>query len=50
MTVWPTRRWLQFSLRSFLLVVTLLATWLGYISFRAREQRVAVARIKELGG
>ena len=44
------RRWLQFSLRTFVIVITLFAMWLGYISFRAREQRTAVARIKELSG
>lgn len=50
MTARPNRRWLQFSLRTFLIVLTLLAMGLGYVSFRAREQRAAVARIKELGG
>ena len=50
MTARPNRRWLQFSLRTFLIVVTLLAMGLGYVSFRAREQRAAVARIQELGG
>jgi internalin A len=50
MTAKPKRRWLQFSLKSFLIVVTLFAVWLGYFSLRAREQRAAVARIKELGG
>jgi hypothetical protein len=44
------RRWYQFSLRTFLILVTLLAMWLGYISFRAREQQAAVRRINELGG
>ena len=42
MTARPNRRWLQFSLRTFLIVLTLLAMWLGYVSFRAREQRAAV--------
>ena len=46
----PNRRWLQFSLRTFVVVITLFAAWLGYVSFRAREQQAAVARIKELGG
>jgi Leucine Rich repeat len=44
------RRWFQFSLRTFLIVVTLLAASLGYVSMRAREQKEAVARINELGG
>jgi hypothetical protein len=46
----PKRRWLQFSLRTFVIVISLLAAWLGYISFRAREQREVVARVTELGG
>lgn len=50
MTARPSRRWLQFSLRTFVIVITLFSAWLGYISFRVREQRTAVARIKELGG
>ena len=29
MTARPTRRWLQFSLRTFLIALTLFATWLG---------------------
>ena len=50
MTARPSRRWLQFSLRTFVIVITVFAAWLGYVSFRAREQREVVARIKELGG
>lgn len=50
MTVRPFRRRPQFSLRTFAVVITLFASWLGYISHRAREQRVIVARIEELGG
>jgi hypothetical protein len=46
----PKRHWYQFSLRTFVIIITLLGIWLGYISFRAREQREVVARIKELGG
>jgi len=41
MTSRPRRRWLQFSLRSFVFAITLFAVWLGYVSFRAREQREA---------
>lgn len=44
------RRWFQFSLRTCLIILTLLAFWLGYVSIPAREQRAAVARINELGG
>lgn len=46
----PTRRWLQYSLRSFLVVVTALAVWLGIVVNRAREQREAVEAIKNVGG
>lgn len=44
------RRWLQFSLRGFLVVLTTGCLWLGWKVERAREQREAVAAIKELGG
>jgi hypothetical protein len=44
------RRWLQFSLRTLLVAVTLLAVWLGLWTDRARRQRVAVQRVRELGG
>src|SRR5438552_1945508 len=44
------RRLFQISLRTLLGLITVAAIWLGYITHRAREQKVAVARIKELGG
>lgn len=44
------RRWFQYSLRSFLVVVTALAVWLGVVVNRAREQREAVKAIEALGG
>ena len=46
----PTRRWFQYSLRSFLVVLTALAVWLGVVVNRAREQREAVKAIEALGG
>ena len=46
----PSRRWPQYSLRSFLVVVTALAVWLGVVANRAREQREAVKAIEALGG
>jgi hypothetical protein len=46
----PARRWFQYSLRSFLVVVTALAVWLGVVVNRAREQREAVKAIEALGG
>ena len=45
-----TRRWFQFSLRSFFVVMTCLAVWLGIIVNRAREQQEAVKAIEALGG
>ena len=44
------RRWLQFSLRGFLVVLTAFAGWLGVIVNRAREQREAVKAIEAMGG
>jgi hypothetical protein len=44
------RRFWQISLRSLLLLTTLAAIWLGYVTHKVREQRAAVALIKQLGG
>ena len=44
------RRWFQYSLRSFLVLLTALAVWLGIVVNRAREQREAVKAIEALGG
>ena len=46
----PKRRWLQFSLRSFFLLVTAFALWFGWAMQQAREQRQAVAEIERFGG
>ena len=46
----PARRWFQYSLRSFLILLTALAVWLGVVVNRAREQREAVKAIEALGG
>lgn len=46
----PRRRWLQFSLRGFLIMLTAFAVWLGVVAHRAREQREAVEAIRALGG
>ena len=46
----PTRRWFQYSLRSFLVLLTAVAVWLGVVVNRAREQREAVKAIEALGG
>src|SRR4051794_307103 len=45
-----TRERLRFSLRSLLLLVLLIALWLGWQVHRARRQREAVAIIKAFGG
>lgn len=44
------RRLFQFSLSTLLGLMTVAAIWLGYVTHRAREQRAAVAKVKELGG
>jgi hypothetical protein len=46
----PNRRWFQYSLRSFLVVLTAAAVWLGVVVNRAREQREAVKAIEAAGG
>lgn len=47
----PTRRrWVQFSLRTFFVLLTALAAWLGIVVNRAREQRDAAKAIEALGG
>lgn len=44
------RRCFQYSLRSFLVVLTAFAIWLGVIVNRAREQRETVKIIEAMGG
>jgi hypothetical protein len=44
------RRWFQFSLRSFLVLVMLACAWLAVVVHRAREQQEAVAAIERAGG
>src|SRR3569623_2568747 len=44
------RRWFQYSLRSFLILLTVSAVWLGVVVHRAAEQREAVKVIQALGG
>jgi len=45
-----TRRWLKVSLRTFLLAITVLCVWLGFIVNRANKQKQAVAWVRENGG
>jgi hypothetical protein len=53
-TVKPTRRWYQFSLKTLLVVLTLLCLgpggYVAYEQAKARRQKVAVGVIEELGG
>lgn len=44
------RRWLQFSLRGFLVVLTIGCLWLGYRVEKARWEIEAVKSIERLGG
>ncbi|HUY89571.1 MAG TPA: hypothetical protein VMV10_12625 [Pirellulales bacterium] len=43
------RRWLQFSLRGLLALLTVFAIWLGFIVNRIREQREALETIEAMG-
>ena len=49
-TARPRRRYLRFSLRSLLVLILLIAGWLGWVVHRARVQRDAVAAILKLQG
>ena len=46
----PRRRWLQVSLRTLLILVTLLCIWLGWVVNRGERQRRAVVALTEIGG
>ena len=46
----PKRRWLSYSLRALLAVVTVVCVWLALVANRAHRQERAVARIDELSG
>jgi hypothetical protein len=46
----PRRRWFRFSLRTLLVVTTLLACWLGYQVRRWNERDKAIAQLQALGG
>ncbi|HXT57305.1 MAG TPA: hypothetical protein VN699_01670 [Pirellulales bacterium] len=46
----PARRWLQFSLRTFLVAVTIGCVWLGWTVERARRRSQAIDTIVNEGG
>ena len=46
----PKRRWLRFSLRTFLIVVVFLSAWIGRWVYRAEQQRTAVQWVIKNGG
>jgi hypothetical protein len=43
-------RWYQYRLRTLLIMMTVLAAWMAMISHRARQQKLAVAKIRALRG
>jgi len=49
-TFMPPRRWLQFSLRSMLILTAVAAIWLGWLVKQVRDQRAAVQAVRQLGG
>ena len=46
----PPRRWLSFSVRTLLVLITLVGIWMGLRVNAARRQEQAVAAIQKLGG
>ncbi|MCH7493256.1 leucine-rich repeat domain-containing protein, partial [bacterium] len=46
----PRRRWLQYSLRTFFVLLTVFGVSLGVVVFRAHEQRRVVESVGEMGG
>ncbi len=52
-TVEPRRRWFRFSLRTLLIVVTVLSVPLGWIGWRlgeVRRERAAITWVEDMGG
>jgi Leucine-rich repeat (LRR) protein len=48
--LWPRRKWLQISLRTFLLAIVALAIWLAWLTDRARRQERLVNKVIAFGG
>jgi hypothetical protein len=46
----PTRRWLRFSLRTFLVFVTLVCIWAAWYVNGARRQKAAAEAVRQYGG
>jgi hypothetical protein len=46
----PRRRWFRFSLRTFLVFVTLFCVWAAWWTHAARQQKQAVEAVREYGG
>jgi hypothetical protein len=46
----PPRSWKTVSLRGLILLVFVIALWLGWIVHKARQQREAVAALQKFGG
>ena len=44
------RRWLQYSLRTFFVLLTVACVWLGWTVHRANEQRKVVEWVRKMGG
>ena len=43
-------RFLRYSVRSLIVVVTVLIVWMGFVTKRARERRLALEEIEARGG
>ena len=46
----PKRRWFRFSLKTFVVVLTLFCVWLGLLVYRVNKQREAIQWVREHGG
>jgi hypothetical protein len=43
-------RWYQYRLRTLLIIMTVFAAWMAWVSHRAQQQKIAVQMIRTLGG